>query len=95
MNSSLTSLYRKGQPDCNTPTRDAAAAAAAADAGHPGLRSSTTVSTGGWFIDKSGCPEKINPEPSEEQPRHKSTNVGSKVVEVFAYRRGVEPLALA
>lgn len=70
MNSSLTSLYRKGQPDCNTPTRDAVAAA------DPGPRLLTTVSTGGWFIDKSGCPEKIDP--SEEQPK-----VRSKVIKVF------------
>lgn len=78
MNSSLTSLYRKGQPDCNTPTKDAAA--------DPGPRSSTTVSTGGWFIDKSGCPEKSDLDPSEEQPGNKRTSVRSNVINVFIGR---------
>ncbi|KAK5882011.1 hypothetical protein CesoFtcFv8_020646 [Champsocephalus esox] len=53
MNSSLTSLYRKGVPElgCGSPRRDAPAASAPPTAG-------TQVSTGGWFIDKGRGPEE-------------------------------------
>ncbi|CAF89804.1 unnamed protein product, partial [Tetraodon nigroviridis] len=78
MNSSLTSLYRKGQPDSNTPARDAAA--------DPGPSSLTSVSTGGWFIDRRGCPEGISLDSSEEQPRNKSTDVRSKVMKALTVR---------
>ncbi|KAL6101420.1 nvl [Pungitius sinensis] len=57
MNSSLTSLYRKGHPDSNncSPRRDqpALSGPASADSG-------TLVSTGGWFIDRGRGPEKSN-----------------------------------
>ncbi|XP_059215817.1 nuclear valosin-containing protein-like isoform X2 [Centropristis striata] len=53
MNSSLTSLYRKTQPESSSssPRRDQSAPSAPSPAGLP-PSGGTLVSTGGWFIDK-------------------------------------------
>ncbi|XP_053189271.1 nuclear valosin-containing protein-like isoform X1 [Scomber japonicus] len=76
MNSSLTSLYRKGNPDSATssPRRDQPAAAAAA-ATNPPPNAATLVSSGGWFIDKGRGPEKnIFIDLCEEEPANTTTN---------------------
>lgn len=76
MNSSLTSLYRKGNPDSATssPRRDQPAAAAAA--ANPPPNAATLVSSGGWFIDKGRGPEKnIFIDLCEEEPANTATNV--------------------
>ncbi|XP_037322252.2 nuclear valosin-containing protein-like isoform X3 [Pungitius pungitius] len=62
MNSSLTSLYRKGHPDSNncSPRRDQPALSGSASAASLSADSGTLVSTGGWFIDRGRGPEKSN-----------------------------------
>ncbi|KAM8738841.1 nuclear valosin-containing protein-like isoform 1-T1 [Acanthopagrus schlegelii] len=62
MNSSLTSLYRKGHPDSNTcpPGPDQLTTGSTASIADPTPSTGTLVSTGGWFIDKSRGPEKSN-----------------------------------
>uniref|UniRef100_A0A8C4IFM0 Nuclear VCP like n=1 Tax=Dicentrarchus labrax TaxID=13489 RepID=A0A8C4IFM0_DICLA len=63
MNSSLTSLYRKGQPDsstCSSPRRDQLVASSPATVANPPPNAGTLVSTGGWFIDRGRGPEKSN-----------------------------------
>ncbi|XP_062286184.1 nuclear valosin-containing protein-like isoform X1 [Scomber scombrus] len=77
MNSSLASLYRKGNPDSGTssPRRDQPAAAAAAAAANPPPNAETLVSSGGWFIDKGRGPEKnIFIDLCEEEPANTATN---------------------
>uniref|UniRef100_A0A8C9ZUK2 Nuclear VCP like n=1 Tax=Sander lucioperca TaxID=283035 RepID=A0A8C9ZUK2_SANLU len=60
MNSSLTSLYRKGHPDSGTcsPRRDQPAASSPASTANLPPSAGTLVSTGGWFIDRGRGPEK-------------------------------------
>uniref|UniRef100_A0A8C2XEN2 Nuclear VCP like n=1 Tax=Cyclopterus lumpus TaxID=8103 RepID=A0A8C2XEN2_CYCLU len=76
MNSSLTSLYRKGLPDSSSssPRRDPPAAGSPADLPPS---SGTLVSTGGWFIDRGRGPEKSNIliDLCEEEPTHLASNV--------------------
>lgn len=62
MNSSLTSLYRKGHPDscASSPRRDQPAAGSPASMANPAPSAGTQVTTGGWFIDKGGRSEKSN-----------------------------------
>ncbi|XP_029820946.1 nuclear valosin-containing protein-like [Manacus vitellinus] len=63
MNSSLLSLYKKGNPDSvpTTPKTDPvetpppARTAPQTSAVSPGARSETRISDGGWFIDKTPC----------------------------------------
>ncbi|XP_064504176.1 nuclear valosin-containing protein-like [Pseudopipra pipra] len=63
MNSSLLSLYKKGNPDSvpTTPKTDPvetpppARTAPQTSTVSPGARSETRVSDGGWFIDKTPC----------------------------------------
>ncbi|XP_027497513.1 nuclear valosin-containing protein-like [Corapipo altera] len=63
MNSSLLSLYKKGNPDSvpTTPKTDPvetpppARAAPQTSTVSPGARSETRISDGGWFIDKTPC----------------------------------------
>uniref|UniRef100_A0A4W4EGB2 AAA+ ATPase domain-containing protein n=1 Tax=Electrophorus electricus TaxID=8005 RepID=A0A4W4EGB2_ELEEL len=66
MNNSLMSLYRKGNPEDETPSREGStsrphpasqmgsAMAEHAEAGSARRRPATAVSAGGWFIDKAG-----------------------------------------
>ncbi|XP_071337727.1 nuclear valosin-containing protein-like isoform X3 [Trachinotus anak] len=62
MNSSLTSLYRKGNPDPGTcsPRREQPAAGSPVSTATPPPSAGTLVSTGGWFIDRGRGPEKNN-----------------------------------
>nr|XP_046257633.1 nuclear valosin-containing protein-like isoform X2 [Scatophagus argus] len=74
MNSSLTSLYRKGHLDSNTcsPRRDQPDASTAS----PALSAGTLISSGGWFIDRGKGPEKSNIliDLCEEEPTNATTN---------------------
>ncbi|XP_029030911.1 nuclear valosin-containing protein-like isoform X2 [Betta splendens] len=60
MNSSLTSLYRKGNPDSsnNSPTRDQDIDSPTFSTKNLPLSSRTMVSRGGWFIDRGRRPGK-------------------------------------
>ncbi|KAF3842421.1 hypothetical protein F7725_024372 [Dissostichus mawsoni] len=60
MNSSLTSLYRKGVPESGSgsPRRDPPAASTPGGAASAPPTAGTQVSTGGWFIDKGRGPEE-------------------------------------
>uniref|UniRef100_W5KPH2 Nuclear VCP like n=1 Tax=Astyanax mexicanus TaxID=7994 RepID=W5KPH2_ASTMX len=75
MNSSLISLYRKGDPENGTPSEEKSTdspapasaqkpasddSAAAAAASSTPHRSATVVGRGGWFIDKTGKKDKEN-----------------------------------
>ncbi|KAM4615467.1 nuclear valosin-containing protein-like isoform 2-T2 [Polymixia lowei] len=69
MNTSLMSLYRKGNPDSatssprseqSTARSPATAPSAHAQARAHGPSTGTQVSTGGWFIDKGRGPEQAN-----------------------------------
>ncbi|KAM7408065.1 hypothetical protein PAMA_001966 [Pampus argenteus] len=77
MNSSLTSLYRKGIPDSSScsPRRDQPAACSPASTANPPPSAETLVSTGGWFIDRGRGPEKsILIDLCEEEPTDTATN---------------------
>ncbi|TKS85168.1 Nuclear valosin-containing protein-like [Collichthys lucidus] len=78
MNSSLTSLYRKGQPDSRTssPRRDQLAAGSPASIANPTPGAGTLVSAGGWFIDRGRRSEKSNIliDLCEEEPTNTATN---------------------
>uniref|UniRef100_A0A8C2XIS0 Nuclear VCP like n=1 Tax=Cyclopterus lumpus TaxID=8103 RepID=A0A8C2XIS0_CYCLU len=82
MNSSLTSLYRKGLPDSSSssPRRDPPAAGSPADLPPS---SGTLVSTGGWFIDRGRGPEKSNIliDLCEEEPTHLASNADVSMLE--------------
>ncbi|XP_071384569.1 nuclear valosin-containing protein-like [Centroberyx affinis] len=62
MNSSLMSLYRKGNPDTTTssPRREQSATSSPASTPNPSTASGTLVSTGGFFIDKGRGSEQTN-----------------------------------
>nr|XP_020463224.1 nuclear valosin-containing protein-like isoform X1 [Monopterus albus]XP_020463225.1 nuclear valosin-containing protein-like isoform X1 [Monopterus albus]XP_020463226.1 nuclear valosin-containing protein-like isoform X1 [Monopterus albus]XP_020463227.1 nuclear valosin-containing protein-like isoform X1 [Monopterus albus]XP_020463228.1 nuclear valosin-containing protein-like isoform X1 [Monopterus albus] len=62
MNSSLTSLYRKGNPDSSTCStrRDQPAASSPVGTANPRPTAGTLVSTGGWFIDRGRDPKRSN-----------------------------------
>ncbi|XP_041803432.1 nuclear valosin-containing protein-like isoform X2 [Chelmon rostratus] len=85
MNSSLTSLYRKGNPDSNTcsPMRDQLAASSPASIANPILTAGTLVSTGGWFIDRGRRHEKNNIliDLCEEEPTNTATNTDVSTLE--------------
>ncbi|XP_032383365.1 nuclear valosin-containing protein-like isoform X3 [Etheostoma spectabile] len=78
MNSSLTSLYRKGHPDSGTssPRRDQPAASSPASTANLPPSAGTLVSTGGWFIDRGRGPEKssILIDLCEEEPMNTMSN---------------------
>lgn len=77
MNSSLTSLYRKGNPDSSTcsPRGDQPAACSPASTANPPPSAETLVSTGGWFIDRGRGPEKnILIDLCQEEPTNTATN---------------------
>lgn len=78
MNTSLTSLYRKGQPDSSTcsPRRDQPPASSPACTADPPSGAGTVVSSGGWFIDRGRGPEKgsILIDLCEEEPDNTATN---------------------
>ncbi|XP_068184402.1 nuclear valosin-containing protein-like isoform X2 [Antennarius striatus] len=78
MNTSLTSLYRKGAPGSNasSPRRDQPAVTLAAGA-------ATLVSTGGWFIDRGGRPEKSDVliDLCEEEAANPATNTDVSLLE--------------
>ncbi|GLD65205.1 nuclear valosin-containing protein-like isoform X1 [Lates japonicus] len=77
MNSSLTSLYRKGNPDSGTcsPKRDQPAASNPASTATSTPSAGTLVSTGGWFIDRGTGPEKsIFIDLCDEEPINTATN---------------------
>ncbi|KAF0027675.1 hypothetical protein F2P81_020416 [Scophthalmus maximus] len=79
LNSSLTSLYRKGNSDsaAGSPRRDPLAASGHVSADTPPPSAGTQVSTGGWFIDRGRGPEKSNIliDLCDEEPRNTATNV--------------------
>uniref|UniRef100_A0A4W6BJ84 Nuclear VCP like n=1 Tax=Lates calcarifer TaxID=8187 RepID=A0A4W6BJ84_LATCA len=78
MNSSLTSLYRKGNPDSGTcsPRRDQPAASNPVSTATSTPSAGTLVSTGGWFIDRGAGPEKsIFIDLCDEEPTNTATNV--------------------
>uniref|UniRef100_A0A8C9ZUF7 Nuclear VCP like n=1 Tax=Sander lucioperca TaxID=283035 RepID=A0A8C9ZUF7_SANLU len=81
MNSSLTSLYRKGHPDSGTcsPRRDQPAASSPASTANLPPSAGTLVSTGGWFIDRGRGPEKssILIDLCEEEPTNTMSSVCS------------------
>lgn len=82
MNSSLTSLYRKGMPDSDTcsPRRDQPAAnSPAVGTANPQPSAGTLVSTGGWFIDRGRGPEKSNIliDLCDEEPTNTPVNVST------------------
>ncbi|XP_029305231.1 nuclear valosin-containing protein-like isoform X2 [Cottoperca gobio] len=85
MNSSLTSLYRKGQPESSTcsPRRDQPAAGSPASSANPPPSAGTLVSTGGWFIDRGRGPEERNIfiDLCEEEPTNASTNTDVSMLE--------------
>ncbi|XP_036439248.1 nuclear valosin-containing protein-like isoform X2 [Colossoma macropomum] len=81
MNSSLMSLYRKGNPENGTPSKEQStsspnpasqkgSSAAGAGGSSTPHRSATAVSAGGWFIDKAGNKnqENIMIDLCEEEP---------------------------
>uniref|UniRef100_A0AAR2J4J7 AAA+ ATPase domain-containing protein n=1 Tax=Pygocentrus nattereri TaxID=42514 RepID=A0AAR2J4J7_PYGNA len=85
MNSSLMSLYRKGNPENGTPSKEQStsspnpasqrgSSAAASSSPH---RSTTAVSAGGWFIDKAGNGNQKNImiDLCEEEPASPAVNV--------------------
>nr|XP_019959099.1 PREDICTED: nuclear valosin-containing protein-like [Paralichthys olivaceus] len=78
MNSSVTSLYRKGNPDSITcsPRRDQPSASSDVSTATPPPSAGTVVSTGGWFIDKGRGPEKSNIliDLCDEEPKSGATN---------------------
>ncbi|XP_018548985.1 nuclear valosin-containing protein-like isoform X3 [Lates calcarifer] len=77
MNSSLTSLYRKGNPDSGTcsPRRDQPAASNPVSTATSTPSAGTLVSTGGWFIDRGAGPEKsIFIDLCDEEPTNTATN---------------------
>ncbi|KAL6466352.1 hypothetical protein MHYP_G00241560 [Metynnis hypsauchen] len=89
MNSSLMSLYRKGNPENGTPSKEqptsspnpasqrgSSAAGAGAGATSSPHRSTTAVSAGGWFIDKAGNgdQENIMIDLCEEEPASPAVN---------------------
>ncbi|XP_022056036.1 nuclear valosin-containing protein-like isoform X2 [Acanthochromis polyacanthus] len=71
MNSSLTSLYRKGNPAPSSP----------GNTSNPLPSAETRVSTGGWFIDK--CPEKKNIliDLCDEEPANAATSTDLSMLE--------------
>ncbi len=79
MNSSLTSLYLKGQPDSGTcsPRRDQLAVSSPSSAASLAPTAGTVVSTGGWFIDRGRRHEKSNIliDLCEDEPTKTETNV--------------------
>ncbi|XP_063730710.1 nuclear valosin-containing protein-like isoform X2 [Eleginops maclovinus] len=85
MNSSLTSLYRKGLPesDSSSPRRDALAASTPASAANAPPSAGTLVSTGGWFIDKGRGPEKrrILIDLCDEEPTNTTANTDVSILE--------------
>ncbi|XP_060943656.1 nuclear valosin-containing protein-like isoform X2 [Limanda limanda] len=78
MNSSVTSLYRKGNSDSITgsPRRDQPAPSSDVSTATPPPSAGTVVSTGGWFIDKGRGPEKSNIliDLCDEEPTNTATN---------------------
>ncbi|XP_034537246.1 nuclear valosin-containing protein-like [Notolabrus celidotus] len=78
MNSSLTSLYRKGPPDSSTCSarRDQPAASCPAGITDPPPGAETLVSPGGWFIDRTGGPDKnrVLIDLCEEEPDNTALN---------------------
>ncbi|XP_026878790.2 nuclear valosin-containing protein-like isoform X2 [Electrophorus electricus] len=89
MNNSLMSLYRKGNPEDETPSREGStsrphpasqmgsAMAEHAEAGSARRRPATAVSAGGWFIDKAGSrdEESILIDLCEEESGRPAINV--------------------
>uniref|UniRef100_A0A7N6A8X3 AAA+ ATPase domain-containing protein n=1 Tax=Anabas testudineus TaxID=64144 RepID=A0A7N6A8X3_ANATE len=78
MNSSLTSLYRKGNPD--SPRRDQPTAnSPAVGRANPTASTGTLVSTGGWFIDRGRGPEKSSVliDLCDEEPTNTVKNVST------------------
>ncbi|XP_035029345.1 nuclear valosin-containing protein-like isoform X2 [Hippoglossus stenolepis] len=85
MNSSVTSLYRKGNPDSITcsPRRDQPAPSSDVSTATPPPSAGTVVSTGGWFIDKGRGPEKSNIliDLCDEEPTNTATNTDVSMLE--------------
>ncbi|XP_034465336.1 nuclear valosin-containing protein-like isoform X2 [Hippoglossus hippoglossus] len=85
MNSSVTSLYRKGNPDSITcsPRRDQPAPSSDVSTATPPPSAGTVVSTGGWFIDKGRGPEKSNIliDLCDEEPTNTATKTDVSMLE--------------
>ncbi|XP_023281675.1 nuclear valosin-containing protein-like isoform X2 [Seriola lalandi dorsalis] len=85
MNSSLASLYRKGNPDSATgsPRRDQPAAGSPVSTAAPPPSAGTLVSTGGWFIDKGRGAEKSNIliDLCDEEPANTAANTDVSMLE--------------
>ncbi|XP_026210548.1 nuclear valosin-containing protein-like isoform X2 [Anabas testudineus] len=82
MNSSLTSLYRKGNPD--SPRRDQPTAnSPAVGRANPTASTGTLVSTGGWFIDRGRGPEKSSVliDLCDEEPTNTVKNTDVPILE--------------
>lgn len=78
MNSSLASLYRKGNPDssASSPRREQPAANSPVSVVPTASSAGTAVSTGGWFIDKGPRHEKNNViDLCDDQPINTMANV--------------------
>ncbi|XP_053291684.1 nuclear valosin-containing protein-like isoform X2 [Pleuronectes platessa] len=91
MNSSVTSLYRKGNPDSITgsPRRDQPAPSSDVSTATPPPSAGTVVSRGGWFIDKGRGPEKSNIliDLCDEEPTNTATNTDVSMLEPEKSRR--------
>lgn len=79
MNSSLTSLYRKGHSESSacSPRREQSASSTPASTAHLPPSAGTLVSTGGRLIDRGGESEKKNVfiDLCEEEPTNRAKNV--------------------
>uniref|UniRef100_A0A7N8WNQ6 Nuclear VCP like n=1 Tax=Mastacembelus armatus TaxID=205130 RepID=A0A7N8WNQ6_9TELE len=79
MNSSLASLYRKGDPDSRTssPRRGQSTAGSPAVTADLLPNTGTLVSTGGWFIDTGRGPKRSNVliDLCDDEPTNGATNV--------------------
>ncbi|KAM8860325.1 nuclear valosin-containing protein-like isoform 2-T3 [Spinachia spinachia] len=91
MNSSLTSLYRKGHHDSNncSPGGDQPAVSRPASTAGLPADSGTLVSTGGWFIDRGRGPEKSSVliDLCEEEPTDVQTTDVSMLEPVKSSRK--------
>uniref|UniRef100_A0AAY5EPI1 AAA+ ATPase domain-containing protein n=1 Tax=Electrophorus electricus TaxID=8005 RepID=A0AAY5EPI1_ELEEL len=101
MNNSLMSLYRKGNPEDETPSREGStsrphpasqmgsAMAEHAEAGSARRRPATAVSAGGWFIDKAGSrdEESILIDLCEEESGRPAINVALDLT-TFIVKKG-------
>ncbi|KFU87470.1 Nuclear valosin-containing protein-like, partial [Chaetura pelagica] len=90
MNSSLLSLYKKGNPDSlpTTPKNEAMETPPPVQATPqtstilPGTRVETRISEGGWFIDKTPCGKDFFTDLSEDGERNENKVISEKSTEI-------------